>query len=1138
MKRFIYTLACLLLSIGAWAQNVAKIGGTEYATLADAVAAATDGQTITLISDVTLTAVCNIGNKENVHGRNLSIDFNNHSISSTASTNGQKIFTIYDDVALIGNGEIQFAGSGMSAYAIGAYGNVVIDGVNVTDVKNNAGYIIYTGANATVTLKSGTIKSDKPRSVVYVAKSGTFVMEGGNLISNYASNSSNAACVNVAAGGEATIKGGTLTSPNVGLWADGTLNIEGGTFTSDHIVWVNNGTANISGGDFKAGTTAVYLYKATSKATISGGEFTATGSNKDFLLNKLDAVRETAELSVTGGTFHDFNPWNNKAEGEGTSFVPEDYEVVDNGDGTFSIKEIEYVAQIGENKYESLAEAITAVQNEEIVILLADVTENVTIPAGKNIILDLNGKTLNGGSVASNGNKAAIVNNGTITIKDSSAEQTGTIKREDDDTGLSASKSYYVIDNQGTMTIKSGTITNNAGLTTSHKGSSLIRNGEVAEGAVLNIEGGTLTQDNFDVIKNGGNNSVLNITGGTIKSANSYAVLSYDEVNMSAGTVTGKVCLRSYDSDYAEANITGGIINGDITVETYPGNTPTTLSKCTISGDAVINGTLSVGEGNGNTFTANDANGTIAVSGGTFANPVPEKYCADGFIPKDKGDGTYTVKTGSYVAQIGDIKYESLSAAIAAATADATITLIADINESVTNSNTKNFTIDLNGKTWTSNSYTFINNGGTVTLQGEEGTVKSTAADGIAVWARTGSIIINNGNYENCSNEESTVYVGTTDANLAGKQPTITINGGSFKNTAEGVYKWNTSLLPLTLNIINNIANADTYQAIVVNGGTFFGNDPSVGDDSQLNKINNNSNFVNSEKHAEYKDGVFTIKEGGYKAQTGYIKYVTLDDAIDAAPESATTITLLANAETTKETLPTNVTINANSKVLTMPSFVVLDGQAFTLPKITGAVTYKVHTATYIRTNISATEWGTVCLPFTLTSGNGANYYTYNNISGSKLTVDETTSTVAPNTPVVFKKTTEELVINEENATVSLVTPTTLVNGALVGTYTDANITANSNIYFINGNLFHQAQVSVKVPMYRAYINNSNPSGAKPRTLSIVVADNDATAIEALDTDAAVSAIYDATGRKLSAPQKGINIMKLENGKTVKVMIK
>ena len=54
------------------------------------------------------------------------------------------------------------------------------------------------------------------------------------------------------------------------------------------------------------------------------------GENKGFTLNCYDANYRSgkANIVVMGGKFYDFDPANNAAEGEGTSFVPEGYESV------------------------------------------------------------------------------------------------------------------------------------------------------------------------------------------------------------------------------------------------------------------------------------------------------------------------------------------------------------------------------------------------------------------------------------------------------------------------------------------------------------------------------------------------------------------------------------------------------------------------------------------------------------------------------------------------------------------------------------------------------------------------------------------------------------------------------------------
>ena len=67
----------------------------------------------------------------------------------------------------------------------------------------------------------------------------------------------------------------------------------------------------------------IYCYLGT--INISGGIFRNGGSH--YLLNCYDANYKngTAQIIVTGGKFYDFDPGNNKAEGENTSFLAEGY---------------------------------------------------------------------------------------------------------------------------------------------------------------------------------------------------------------------------------------------------------------------------------------------------------------------------------------------------------------------------------------------------------------------------------------------------------------------------------------------------------------------------------------------------------------------------------------------------------------------------------------------------------------------------------------------------------------------------------------------------------------------------------------------------------------------------------------------
>ena len=108
----------------------------------------------------------------------------------------------------------------------------------------------------------------------------------------------------------------------------------------------NGATLTINGGNYYGGGTAVQVQKGT--LIINGGTFAvekyeneAYGYN--FLLNCLDSAYKngTAKIIVKGGTFVNFDPSNNLAEGAGTDFVADGYKVVSetqaNGDVWYTV---------------------------------------------------------------------------------------------------------------------------------------------------------------------------------------------------------------------------------------------------------------------------------------------------------------------------------------------------------------------------------------------------------------------------------------------------------------------------------------------------------------------------------------------------------------------------------------------------------------------------------------------------------------------------------------------------------------------------------------------------------------------------------------------------------------------------------
>ena len=128
----------------------------------------------------------------------------------------------------------------------------------------------------------------------------------------------------------ATEKGGIDTGTNGGYG----INVRKGA------------TLTINGGSYYGGGTAVQVQEGT--LTITGGHFAVEPYSNptygyNFLLNCVDKAYKngTAKIIVKGGTFVNFDPSNNTAEGAGTNFVADGYKVVSttqsNGDVLYTV---------------------------------------------------------------------------------------------------------------------------------------------------------------------------------------------------------------------------------------------------------------------------------------------------------------------------------------------------------------------------------------------------------------------------------------------------------------------------------------------------------------------------------------------------------------------------------------------------------------------------------------------------------------------------------------------------------------------------------------------------------------------------------------------------------------------------------
>ena len=122
------------------------------------------------------------------------------------------------------------------------------------------------------------------------------------------------------------------------------------------------------------------LVKSGKTLTITNGTLNITGGICEGTLK----TGKNGEIVVTGGTFA-VDP---------TEFVDTGKYTVTEENGKFTVNEREYVAQVGENKYYTLGEAVASIADKGTVTLLKDVTGGgVKLTAGKDIVWDLNGYT-------------------------------------------------------------------------------------------------------------------------------------------------------------------------------------------------------------------------------------------------------------------------------------------------------------------------------------------------------------------------------------------------------------------------------------------------------------------------------------------------------------------------------------------------------------------------------------------------------------------------------------------------------------------------------------------------------------------------------------------------------------------------
>ena len=510
---------------------------------------------------------------------------------------------------------------------------------------------------------------------------------------------------------------------------------------------------------------------------------------------------------------------------------------------------VEYVAQIGDAKYETLPAAINAAGTGGTVKLLADITGQTVIPAEKDIVLDLNGKTMTHTGTT-------LYNSGKLTVRDSSDDKSGKI--------VSTGNVGIGVNHNSTTTIEYANIEAVEGAVITG----------YATGAKITIEDGIFVVSDNAVIAGNGNST--DHSGAVRVNANTIII--------NGGKFTGNIKTTGYIACgiYAPwkdiVTVNGGefTVNNGIGIVARAGQVKVNGGTFTCTGSAEGK----VGDKNFDMAAAqclyfdatdpaypayNSETDYIKVTGGTFSSNV-SAYVADGYIQNENG-AVETLGETNAVAKVGDTYYKTLAEAVAAAN-NATVTLLNDVTENVTIPTDKTITLNLNGMTLTNvDDHTILNNGN-LTITGT-GMVDNISHAKGALYNK-GTVVINGGTFDR--SRENGMNKGESGQNswyTIKNVGTMTINDGATVQTAGN----NAALGKFSSLVSNGYFNTNDYNTnkgldqpiLTIDGGTFRGGLNTIKNDDRARLTINGGTFSNyyqavvqNHNIAEITGGTFT----------------------------------------------------------------------------------------------------------------------------------------------------------------------------------------------------------------------------------------------------------------------------------------
>ena len=233
-----------------------------------------------------------------------------------------------------------------------------------------------------------------------------------------------------------------------------------------------------------------------------------------------------------------------------------------------------------------------------------------------------------------------------------------------------------------------------------------------------------------------------------------------------------------------------------------------------------------------------------------------------------------------------------------------------------------------------------------------------------------------------------------------------------------------------------------------------------------------------------------------------------------------------------------NVLVKGEGDVYTCQFFDLQSGYPFRAPfNFTAAVARMQKT-------IEA-GFATLVLPYTVNNVTAGKVYGLTNVNGTVVN-GKLVTTIEANRPVLLSVGNYDL--NASDVFIEA-NPASMTNGVLTGVY-DATtpIPEGSYVlqnqtnkdgwafYYVNEN---SGDYAIKMTPFTAYLSNSgNQANVNMLTFNF---DDEVTGVENVEAVASATTvveIYDLSGRKVNAPMKGINLMKMSDGTVKKVIVK